>query len=257
VELVPVGSAPERDQLLASAQVDGVMNEVLGPILSNRDSVQVQVVRLARAATSESPLFRIVAGKNAGITSPDQLTGATLGVSTGTIIEYVADRLLAAEGVDPAGVEYVAVPAIADRLALLDNGQLQAAVLPDPASSSALATGGSVVLDDTRHPEYGYSVWTFRKAVIDQHPAAVRAFLKALEQAVADLNADGSRWDKVLKDNSLLPPPLIGKYTLPKFPKASVPSDAQFADALAWLKSKSLIDKDVRYGDTVNASLLP
>lgn len=257
VEFVPVGSAPERDQLLAAGQVDGVMNEILGPILNNRDTVQVQVVRLARTASSQYPLFRIVAGKDSGVGAPGDLAGKTLGISTGTVIEYVADRLLAAEGVDPATVQYTAVPAISDRLALLQNGQLAAAVLPDPASSSALASGGSVVLDDMRHPEYGYSVWTFRKAVIDQSPDAVRAFLKAIEQAVADLNADGTKWDAVLRDNNLLPPPLIGKYQLPQFPTAGVPTAAQYDDALAWLTAKGLLDKDVPYAGTVNGGLLP
>jgi NitT/TauT family transport system substrate-binding protein len=257
VELVPVASAPERDQLLAAGQVDGVMNEILGPILSNQDGVQVQVVRLARTASAEYPLFRLVAGKDSPVRAPSDLAGRTLGISNGTIIEYVADRLLAAEGVDPAGVQYTAVPAIRDRLALLENGQLAAAVLPDPASSSALAAGGRVVLDDTRHPEYGYSVWTFRKATLDQNPAAVRAFLQAVEQAVADLNADGTKWDKVLQDNNLLPPALMGKYTLPRFPTAGVPSESQFNDALDWLKAKGLLAKDVGYADTVNPGLLP
>lgn len=257
VELVPVASAPERDQLLASGQVDGVMNEILGPILNNQDGVQVQVVRLARTASADFPLFRIVAGKDSGVSAPADLAGKTLGISNGTVIEYIADRLLTAEGVEPGAVQYTAVPAIRDRLALLENGQLDAAVLPDPASSSALAAGGVVVVDDTRHPEYGYSVWTFRKAVIDQNPQAVRAFLKALEQAVADLNADGTKWDPVLLERNLLPPTLIGKYTLPKFPAAGVPTQAQFDDALAWLKVKGLLDKDVAYADAVNAGLLP
>jgi NitT/TauT family transport system substrate-binding protein len=193
VELVPVGSAPERDQLLAAGQVDGVMNEILGPILNNRDGVQVQVVRLARTASAEYPLFRIVAGQESPVNAPADLAGRTLGISNGTIIEYVADRLLAAEGVNIAAVQYTAVPAIQDRLALLQNGQLAAAVLPDPASSSALAAGGRVVVDDSRHPEYGYSVWTFRKTYLDQNPDAVKAFLKAVEQAVTDLNVDGTR----------------------------------------------------------------
>lgn len=257
VELVPVASAPERDQLLAAGQVDGVMNEILGPILNNQAGVQVQVVRLARTASAEYPLFRLVAGQDSPVHAPADLAGQTLGVSNGTIIEYAADRLLRAEGVDPAAVEYTAVPAIGDRLALLESGQLAAAVLPDPASSAALAAGGRVVLDDTRHPEYGYSVWTFRKATLDQNAAAVRAFLKALEQAVADLNADGTKWDTVLKDNNLLPPALIGKYVLPKFPAAGVPSEAQFQDALDWLKTKGLLTADVRYADTVTAAFLP
>jgi hypothetical protein len=78
-----------------------------------------------------------------------------------------------------------------------------------------------------------------------------------VEQAVTDLNVDGTRWDKVLQEGNLLPPALIGKYTLPQFPTAGVPTEAQFDDALAWLKAKGLLDRDVSYRDTVNATLLP
>ena len=40
VELIPVGSGPERDQLLAARQVDGVINEVLTTIMNNRTETQ-------------------------------------------------------------------------------------------------------------------------------------------------------------------------------------------------------------------------
>jgi NitT/TauT family transport system substrate-binding protein len=256
VAFVPVGSAPERDQIIAAGQADGMLNEVLTTMLANRQGVQVQTVRLARIATGEYPLFRIVAAKDSGITSVADLRGVEIGVSNGTIIEYIADRLLAAEGLAPGDIQYIAVPSIGDRLSLLGSGRLQAGVLPDPVASLALAGGATVVVDDTAHPEYGHSVITFRKAFIDRNPDAVRGFLKAYEQAVTDINADGTRWDQLLAGQKLVPPPLIGKITLPKFPVAGVPSESQFADVLDWARSKGLLDEAV-YGDSVNASFLP
>jgi hypothetical protein len=55
----------------------------------------------------------------------------------------------------------------------------------------------------------------------------------------------------------LVPPPLKSKYIISDFPPATVPSEAQFSDALAWLKGKGLIQKDVNYKDMVDASFLP
>ncbi len=53
VELVPVASAPERDQVIAAGQADGMINEALSTALYNKDQVQVQIVRYARAATPD------------------------------------------------------------------------------------------------------------------------------------------------------------------------------------------------------------
>jgi NitT/TauT family transport system substrate-binding protein len=257
VEFVPVNSPAQRDQVIAAGQADGMLNEVLTTMLANRDSTQVQTVRLARVATTDTPLFRIIAAKDSGIQSPADLKGVEIGISTGTVIEYLADRLLTAEGLTAADIKYVAVPAIPDRLALLGSGQLKAAMLPDPAASAALAGGGTVVIGDNTHPEISHSVISFRKAVIDQNPEAIRGFLKAVEQAVKDINADGAKWDTLLADQNLVPQPLIGKFKVPKYPTAGVPTEAQFADMLAWAKAKGLLTKDVSYTDSVNASFLP
>ena len=96
VEFLPVGSAPDRDQLIKSGQADGMVNEVVSTIFYNRDETQVQIVRYARTATPNSPIFFILASGQSGISSVDQIKGVEIGVSHGTVIEYLTDRLLQA-----------------------------------------------------------------------------------------------------------------------------------------------------------------
>jgi NitT/TauT family transport system substrate-binding protein len=257
VEFIPVASAPVRDQLIASGEADGMVNEVLTTMLNNRDQVQVQIVRYARTATSEAPLFRILTSAKSGITSAQELKGVAIGVSQGTIIEYLTDRLLQAEGLSPAEIKTVAVPGISDRMTLLESGELSAAMLPDPLSSLAVLQGASVALDDTSHPEYSFSTITFRKAVIDQHPQAIRAFLAAMEEAVEMINADPTRWDALLSEHNLVPAPLLGTFQLPQFATAGVPSQAQWDDVLEWAKQKGLLSADLSYAETVTGAYLP
>ena len=45
--------------------------------------------------------------------------------------------------------------------------------------------------------------------------------------------------------------------SLPKFPTASVPSEAQIKDVLAWMMDKGLIKQEVPYSQLVDASYLP
>jgi len=257
VEFVPVASAPERDQLLAAGQADGTINETLAVMNFNRDSIQMQVVRYALVPTEGHGHFFILASGQSGITDVQGLKGVEIGVSQGTVIEYVTERLLQAEGFTADEIKTIAVPKIPDRMALLASGELKAGVMPDPLASLAVMQGAVNVLDDSKHPEYGFSVISFRKDVIDAHPEATKAFLAAIEEATNLLNADPAKYSNVLSEQKLVPEPLIGKFVVPPFPAAGVPTEAEWADALAWAQEKGIVTGEVSYADSVNATFLP
>ncbi len=257
VELIPVGSAPERDQLISAGQADGMVNELASVMFLNQDQIQVQAVRFARTATAEQALFRILAAKDSGIQTPADLSGVPVGVSQATIIEYLTERLLQAQGLSGDQIQTIAIPKIPDRLALLASGELKASMLPEPFSTLAAQQGATVVLDDTILPEYSFSLITFRKAVIDEHPQAVRAFLAAIEEAVNLINADPQKYSGLMVEQKMVPEPLAGSFSVPTYPLKGVPTQAQFDDALAWVKEKGYLNKDLSYSDCVNGSLLP
>ncbi len=257
VELIPVASAPERDQVFAAAQVDGMINEALVTALINKDQVRAQVVRYARTATSQDALFSIVASGKSGIKSVEGLKGVEIGVSQATIIEYLTERLLQAQGFKPEEVKTINVPKIPDRINLLGAGELKAAMLPEPPVTLALMQGGQLVLDDRSLPELSFSTITFRKEFIDQHADSLRGFLAAIEQAVALINAGPARYGDLLVEQKVVPPQLAGKFKVPPFVTAGVPSEAQWNDMLAWAKEKKLLPQGVSYSASVNAGFLP
>ncbi|MEW5869686.1 MAG: ABC transporter substrate-binding protein [Chloroflexota bacterium] len=257
VEFIPVASAAERDQIITAGQADGMINEPLSTMLYNKNGVQVQTVRYARAATPQVSLFRILAAGNSGIQAVGDLRGVEIGISQGTVIEYLSDRLLRAEGLTPDEIKFIAVPKIPDRMTLLGTGELKAAMLPEPSASLAIQQGARLILDDTRHPEFSYSTITFRKAIIDQHPQAIQAFMEAIEQATSLINADPAKWSTLLSDQKLVPPSIIGTFEVPPFVTAGVPTPAQWDDALAWARQKGLLDRDLAYADSVVGIFLP
>lgn len=257
VELVPVASAPERDQLLQAGQADGTLNELLSVMLFNREKVQLQAVRYGHMASPGAGHFFLLASGKSGITDVEQLKGVEIGISRGTIIEYLTDRLLEAEGFTPEDIRYVAVPKIPDRMALLASGELQAAVMPDPLGGLAVQQGAVILLDDSSYPLLGASVISFRKEFINQHPQAVKAFLAAIEDAVTLINAEPGRFSTLLAEKKIVPQPLVGTYAVPQFPLKGVSSEDEWNDVLAWAKAKGLLQADVSYRDSVNPSFLP
>lgn len=257
VELIPVGSAPERDQLMQSGQIDGMLNEVVTTLYYNRETPKIKMVRFARVATEEYPVFRILAAKDSGITSVEGLKGVDIGVSEGTIIEYMADRVLQNAGLTAEEIQKIAVPKIADRTALLESGELKAAVMPDPLASLLMQKGAVLVIDDTTLPEVSNSVYSFSVETLNNYPEEVRAFLKAVERAVVEINKNKEAYTNLMVEQKLVPEAVVGKYPIPDFPTASVPSESQFADALAWAKSKGLVETYLKYEDNIDSSFLP
>jgi NitT/TauT family transport system substrate-binding protein len=257
VELVPVSSGPERDQLVAANQIDGMINEVLTTILNNRNDKNVVIVRFARAATTEIPLFSIVASAQSGITAIEQLKGEKIGISEGTVIAYLTDRMLQKEGFTPEEIVTVAVPKIPDRVTLINNGELPAGTMPEPVASLLALQGATVVLADTKYPEYSNSTIAFRNAYLENDPGAVRDFLAAIEEAVEIINADPANWEETLIENNILPVPLQGNFEVPTFVTAGVPSQSQYDDVMAWAKDKNLLTEDVPYDRCISVEYLP
>jgi NitT/TauT family transport system substrate-binding protein len=257
VEVVPVASAAERDQLVQAGGADAMVNDLVSTLFYNKDQTTIVVVRFARAATAQFPQYFVLAGKDSGIKSAADLKGVEVAISDATIIDYITDRLLAAEGLAPADIKTIAIPNIRDRLAALGDGTVKAATIPDPAAAVAVAGGATVIVSDAQHPQYGYSVVSFTRSFVDQHPEAVRGFLAAWEKAVKEINANKTRWDDLLRQNQLLSEQLIGKYTLPDYPTASVPAEEQFRDVNNWAKDNGLIATDLAYDKSVDPSFLP
>jgi NitT/TauT family transport system substrate-binding protein len=257
IEVVPVASAAERDQVMQAGQADAMVNDLVSTLFYNKDAANIVVVRFARTATPDFAQYFVLAGKDSGITSVDDLKGVEIAISDATTIDYVTDRLLQAEGFAPADIKTVAIPNIRDRLTALSDGTVKAATMPDPAAAGAIAAGATVVISDAAHPEIGHSVLSFSSDFVQQHPEAVRGFLAAWERAVTEINADKTKWDDLLRTNNLLSEQLIGHYTLPNYPAASVPSEDQFADVNAWAKENGLLTTDVSYSESVNATFLP
>lgn len=251
VEFVPAASAAERDQVMAAGQGDGMINDLLATALFNRQGVQVQVVRFAQVATAKQPNFRLVTAASANIRSIKDLIGVEIGISQASIIDYITYRMLTGEGLKPEQIKTIAVPKLPDRLALLQSGQLKAAVLPEPFSSLAVMQGGVVIIDDSKYTADGTSVVTFRKKFLDEHPAAVKALLKALDEAIALIKKEPESWRKVFEQYKLVPANLAATYPIPGFPAASVPNQKQWDDVVDWAVGRGLLEKKVLYADSV------
>jgi NitT/TauT family transport system substrate-binding protein len=257
VELVPVKSAQERDTLMQTGQVDGMLTDLLSPVLFNQDAAQIKVVRTARRVYPGSPLFSILAKPGSDIRSPLDLAGVEIGSAQNTVIAYITERMLENAGLTRAQIVTQEVGAIPVRFELLVNGEIPAATLPDPLASGAAAAGASLVVDDTSVPELSQSILTFSTQTLENQPEAVRKFLVAWEMAVKELNQNPDEYNELLIDKGRVPESIQGTFRMPPFPEAGVPTPEQLADVVQWSIENGLIAEDIPYEWMVDDSYLP
>jgi NitT/TauT family transport system substrate-binding protein len=257
VELVPVKSGQERDTLMQTGQVDGMLTDLISPIIFNQDEAQVKAVRTARRVYPDSPLFRLLAKPGSTVQSPTDLAGVKIGTAQNTVIQYITDRMLENAGVPEDQIIGQEVSAIPIRFELLINGEIPAATLPDPLASGAIAAGAVPVVDDTTVPDLSQSILALSTEALDTKPEAVRRFLQAWEMAVAELNTKPEDYRDLLIEVGRVPESIQGTFQMPPFPEASVPSPEQLADVVAWALDKGIAQKDVPYEQMVDDSFLP
>jgi NitT/TauT family transport system substrate-binding protein len=257
VKAIPVSSGLERDQLMQSGAIDGMLNEMATTANFNREQAQVRIVATARKAYPHYPLFRILSAPGSGLSSPADLKGVPIGISKNTIIEYVTDRLLAAGGLRPEQIAKKSVPAIPERYQLLLQGQLKAATLPDPLAKSALEAGAGSVIDDSAHPLYSISVLSFNLKTLETKANAIRQFLKAWNQAAQDINTDPDSFRGLLLQKIRVPNNIQQTYRIPPFPLREIPGAESWADVMDWMVSKGLLKAPIPYKDSTTADYLP
>ncbi len=258
VELVPVSSALERDQLLIAGEIDGMVNDLISTGIFNQDEPLVQIVALARRAYPDHPQFRILAAPRSNITIPSDLLNVEIGISENSVIHYITQRILEAEGVNAADLKFRAEPNIAIRFQLLMEGQLKAACLPDPLAQAAMVGGAILIADDTAlvEQQFSQSVLSFRTEVIEEQPAAIEGFLRAWMRAAEDINANPDAYRDLWMEKTNVPDSVKDTYALPPFPTYEITSEEAWNDTVAWLVEQDIVDNAAAYEDSVNPTFL-
>ncbi|MBI9097578.1 MAG: ABC transporter substrate-binding protein [Spirochaetaceae bacterium] len=252
VQAIPVSSPVERDQLMQAGEIDGMLNELSSTALFNRDEIQVQTVQIVRIATGNSPVFRILASPQSGITIPAELAGIEIGVSKNSVIEYLTDRILQKEGLSDNEISVKSVPLIPERFQLLMSGQISAATLPDPLAQAAVAAGAVEVIADTAYPQYSVSVLSFSRKSIEENRSALNKFMKAWNKAVLLLNEDPDAYRALFLEKIPVPPTISDAFIIPPFASPGLPGEEQWNDVLDWLEEKGLMSTRPSFDKSVD-----
>ncbi len=256
VELSLFASALERDAALQAGQLDVELNDLVSACHLNKDGSSIRVIRLSYRGNPKMPMMTVVAGPNTSIKTPADLKNVDIAISGNTVIEYATDKMLAGAGLAAGEIRKTEVTKIPVRTEMLAKGQVQAATLPEPFTSLALAQGSRRVIDDAQ-TGIGCSVITARKDAIDKRQGQLKGFLAAYQKAVTTIAASPEKYRSLFIDKAKIPEQLQNTLAIPPYPGNEVPTQAEVDAVAKWAVAKSLIPKELSYDSMVDATLLP
>ncbi len=256
VELSLFASALERDAALQAGQLDVELNDLVSACLLNKDGSSIRVIRLSYRGNPTMPMMTVVAGPNTTIKTPADLKNVEIAISGNTVIEYATDKLLEGAGLSPADIKKTEVTKIPVRTEMLAKGQVQAATLPEPFTSLALAQGSRRVIDDGK-TGIGNSVITARKDAVDKSAPQLKGFLAAYQQAVTTIAASPEKYRSLFIDKAKIPEQLQSTLAIPPYPGSEVPTKEEVDAVAKWAVAKGLVPKELSYDSMVDASFLP
>ena len=255
VELVPFQSAVESQSAIQSGQLDGMITDTIVAILLNNSGLDVKITSLTLGSTPQEGRFAVIAAPGSDIKSAADLKGKTIGISNNSIIEYVTDRLLLEQGIDPSEVVKTSVPKIPVRMEMLLNNQIDAISVPDPLVSFAEFKNSRVILEDTSGRNLSQAVIIMTPQALEEKKEGLKHFYNAYAKAVKDINSNPDEFKDLLVKNVNIPEPIAASYEIQTYPEPQLPKQTEIDDVIDWLDSKKLLNKPAVYKDLIYGEL--
>ncbi|MEW6265532.1 MAG: MetQ/NlpA family ABC transporter substrate-binding protein [Thermodesulfobacteriota bacterium] len=250
VRITSFQSALERDAALQAGRLDGYFGDLLNTILLVNAGQKLAILTTAFHTHPRFRVFGLAGSPKSNFKALTDLKGQAVAISRATVIEYLLDRMLAAQGLGADFVVKQEIKQIPIRMQMLLEGQVASALLPEPLLTLAEDKGARVLADD-RNLDTCVTVIALNRDRLSQEPTLASRFRKAYAGAVQRINQDPGSYKQLLVTKTNFPAGLKDKYQVPIFPPVGLPAEADVAAAREWLTANRLILRTSSYQELV------
>ncbi len=246
VELQHFKSAMDRDSALQSGNLDGGISDMLAAGFAKDGGFDVKMTSMTDGN------YCLVAGTANNAQSIKDMKGQNISVSKNTIIEFVLDQMLMQNQMTEADINKTVIPQIPTRLEMLQNGKLDAAVLPEPMGSIAIKNGCHLI-NSSEKMQINPGVMVFTNDSLQNKSKEIKAMYRAYNKAVEYLNnTPQEEYMDLVIEKAGLPPATKEALTMPKYHEAALPSKEAWEKSIQWLNQKGLVKETYSYDDMVS-----
>ncbi|EKY23252.1 ABC transporter substrate-binding protein [Clostridium celatum] len=239
-------AAKDRDAALQAEELDGVLCDEVAISIYQNSGIDMKITGTTNG------FWTLVAGKDSGINSVDDLKGKKIAISERTMIDYLADYIATENGMESTDIEKVAIPAMPARLEALKNNQIDAAILPAPFNDTAVADGG-IEITKIYNKDIMISVTAFLQDIIDSKPEAIKGFYKAYNKAIEFMNYnDIAEYEDIVISTVGYAEEMRGNIILPELKTNYLPATENVQKVLDWSKNTGIITTDLKAEDVIS-----
>lgn len=233
-------NAMNRQSALQSGELDGAMTDVIALVNNVQNGFDIKVT------TSTDGSFPILVKKDF-----DEKKDIKVGLMEVSVVNYLSDEFLSEE----YNVEKVFINEIPARLEMINQGQIDMAVLPEPVASQGELMGLEKRIYENKD-EFSPEIMVFTGDAIKNKEKAIELFHEAYNKAVKEILNDENIARDVLVEELKLNPEVKDKITLPKYNMARVPSQEYIEKIMKW--NEEVLNKkvDLKYGDLVEGKFV-
>lgn len=235
LKIVKFFSANDRDAAFQSGNIDGTVIDYTGAALQQANGIPLRIVM------KNDGYFHLITGKDKDIKNLKDLKGKNIAVSRNTVIEYSTDQVVAEAGLSVNDINKPEINKIPIRLEMLQNGQIDGSIFPDPFAAIAMENGNRSLITTK---DLGISVTgtIFNEKALKEKRKELEVLIEGYNQAVDYINKrPRSEWTDILIQDAGVPKELTEKIVLPRYQKASLPATKDIVYTVKWLKEKNLI----------------
>lgn len=244
VNLIPFSNAPARDAALQAGELDGTTADLVAVGLFVEAGFPI------RATGGTGGRFTLVA--NEGFYSIEDLAGEEVVISHHTAIDFVLDQMVQRAGFELDHLDRAIVPSIPERMELLREGQVTAALLPEPWASIAIADG-LYGITNTVEMNFIPFVQAFTDDALENQPDDIQAFYRAYNRAIDFINETPLEdYFHIMVDVIGFPADVVDHLVLPEFTHNQMPADDVLEAVIEWLLSRELVSEGMTAEDLVN-----
>lgn len=231
---------------LVSGDLDFTSATWANIIAAVSQGLELQVVREGTDSNKEG-INGVIVSADSGFESIEDLRGQTLSVNTLQSATEVQIRdCLATGGLEPGDYELVEVPFPEVGAAVL-QGRIAGGLVPEPfitiGETQGLVSLFSPSTCNERQQASPLITWNASTAYIEQNPAVVAAFVRAMDKATKLAIDDPQVVIDILPTFTTLTPELAGALTLPSFVEDGTPNLEGAQLTMDLMLEYGLIDK--------------
>lgn len=255
VDLIPFNTAAEKDIAFTAGEIDGYFGDLFTPIVVKSNGFDCTIVASNYKTSKNQRMFGVVGKRGGNYKKVEDLEDVPIAISSNSVIHYAAETLLLENGLKEDKFKTFESKNIGVRMQMLMTGELEAATLPEPLVSAAIAGGANLIVDD-RQLDASQTVLVFSNKFLSNNGVEVKKFLKAVANAGELINKTPDAARETMVNNVRLPEKMKHTYPVPIFTELGDPGLKTVTKVIAWLEKKKVVKAGLTYKDVVNLGFL-